>query len=92
MVKLFIDVSVFNIYQTVFLIKNNEKVETLRVSMPELLTHISNALDAEDIAEIEFSGHKVYIDKIANDLLETLKTTKYANRNVRIITNGEVFN
>lgn len=92
MVKLFIDISVFNIYQTVFLIKNNEKVETLRVSMPELLTHISNVLDAEDIAEIEFSGHKVYIDKIANDLLETLKTTKYANRNVRIITNGEVFN
>ena len=92
MVKLFIDISVFNIYQTVFLIKNNEKVETLRVSMPELLTHISNVLDAEDITEIEFSGHKIYIDKIANDLLETLKTTKYANRNVRIITNGEVFN
>ena len=91
MAKLLIDVSIFNIYQTVALIENNETIETLRVSMTDLLKHISTVLDTKDLAEIEFSGHKIYIDKVATDLLETLKT-KYANRNVRIITNGEVFN
>ena len=91
MVKMLIDINMFNINQTVFLMKNNQKVENFKVSLTDLIPHIAATLDAEkDISEIEFQGHMTFLTQLTTDLITLLKT-KYADRNVRIITNGKVF-
>lgn len=82
----------FNLYQTVSVVKNGEMQKPTQVPLTDLRSTIHQYLDTTDIEEIDFVGHKTFITRFASELSEDLKVLKYSNRNVRILIDGEVFN
>lgn len=75
-----------------FVVKDGQPQEPELVLLDDVWLKIQRALEEdENISEIEFKGHELYVDKFAAELFENLKGTRYANRNVRILTNGEIF-
>ena len=75
-----------------FVVKDGQPQEPELVLLDDVWLKIYRLLgEDENISEIEFRGHELYVNKFAAELFENLKGTQYANRNVRILTNGEVF-
>lgn len=88
--KAIINVNMFDLYQMVYLVDDNNKpVKSMSVLLGDLVNYV--LYKEKDINEIEIDGNKNFIQKIGLDFL-TECNKNYSNRNVRIILNGEVFN
>lgn len=90
--KLFVNIDMFTINQDISLIDNGEVKYLMSVPIENLDKAIYSLVGSNNnINDIELHGNKQYIQKTGYKILEGLNKI-YADRNVRITINGEVFN
>lgn len=87
-----INVNMFDVHQSIYLIENEKPVKTTSVPLNELVDFVlGNEQWNKNIEEIEIDGNKNFIQKIGYDFKTSIQK-QFSNRNVRILINGEVFN
>lgn len=92
MAKVVINVNMFDMYQQIYYIDNNNITRTTTVMTDNLVDYILyNDQWNKDVDEIEIDGNKSFIQKIGRDFIKKWQS-QFSNRNVRILINGEVFN
>ena len=90
MAKIVVNINMFDVSQKVYYIQNDRQIKTISVPLAELVNFIlHNEQWNKDIEEIDIEGNKDFIKKIGYDFITGFKT-QYSNRNVRILTNGEI--
>lgn len=92
MAKIMINVNMFDMYQTVYYIENDKPTKVTSIMTNNIVNFVLHDEQwSKNVDEIELDGNKHFIEKIGNDLITELQT-KFSNKNVRILINGEVFN
>ncbi len=92
MAKIIVNVNMFDMYQTVYYIANDKPTKVTSVMTNNIVNFVLNDEHwSKDVDEIELDGNKHFVQKIGQALITELQS-KFSNRNVRILINGEVFN
>lgn len=92
MAKIVINVNMFDMYQQIYYIENDNVTRTTTAMTNNLADFlVANERWNKDVDEIEIDGNKTFIQKIGQDIL-TKFNSQFSNRNVRILINGEIFN
>ena len=82
----------FDMYQTVYYVENDKPTKVTSIMTDNIVNFVlRNEHWSKDVDEIELDGNKHFVQKIGKDLITELQS-KFSNRNVRILINGEVFN
>ena len=88
--KLIIQLNLFSKGQFIYLVED-DKVKPIRLgSLDNLNDVIINKIQEEEVEELIFDGIKSYASGFAETLLKDI-STKYANKNVKIYINDELF-
>lgn len=90
--KMFIDVKLFTLHQNIYIANDEGEIEKIvRSTVDNMNDTVIGLMEKQDFSEIEISGNQEFIQSIGEKLLTELKLT-YANKNVRMLLNGKVFN
>lgn len=89
--KLFIGIDMFTVNQDILLVSETGITTLASVPVESVGNLAYSLIDSNNIEEIEINGNKKYTKKVAHDIINALQRN-YSKRNVRITTNGEVFN
>lgn len=82
----------FDMYQTVYYVENDKPTKVTSIMTDNIVNFVLHDEHwSKDVDEIELDGNKHFVQKIGKDLITELQS-KFSNRNVRILINGEVFN
>ena len=85
--KLLININMFDRYSPIYYVEDDQPIRVTTVPIDELVNYVLyNDRWNTGIEEIEIDGNKNFIQKIGQ------WQSKFSNRNVRILINGEVFN
>jgi hypothetical protein len=88
--KLIVQLNLFSKGQFIYLVED-DKVKPIRLgSLDNLNDVIINKIQEEEVEELIFDGIKSYASGFAETLLKDI-STKYANKNVKIYINDELF-
>ncbi len=90
--KLLININMFDRYSPIYYVEDDQPIRVTTVPIDELVNYVLyNDRWNTGIEEIEIDGNKNFIQKIGQDFINEWQS-KFSNRNVRILINGEVFN
>lgn len=90
--KLYTKINMFDLAQTVFLVKDEKVTKMTSVPTDELGTTFASLVETQDVDEIELDGNTLYTQKIGQEILENITRLYSNNKNVRININGKIFN